>query len=230
MSELLAVIQKAAADMVANGSLNELVKKGVEQAVADAIGEQFRRYSGFSKQIEAAVKEAMSIDPTQMRLPAYNQFILEIIRAKLRNHIETKVASEIETSLDNLLSGEVKKEMPLAELIASFKEWARENDGYRERACTVHIERSEYGSIWIYFDGKPHVDKYRCAYRLLLSKDGEVNGARFQDIDIGKKLFLGDLYGFERTVFHLYSAKTVITHLDQWDEMMAEYEDVEEDV
>ncbi|MBX4159222.1 hypothetical protein K4A07_19050, partial [Lactiplantibacillus plantarum] len=94
--------------------------------------------------------------------------------------IDARLAEDIRELL-NIAPAEIK----LSEIAKGMIE-GRHDDGYGE-VITVIVERSDYGSTWLYLDEEEHRpdrDKYQCQHSLLLNKDGTISSARIDKRDL----------------------------------------------
>jgi hypothetical protein len=212
MKEFEDAILVAFRGMVSSGKLSQIIEKKVEETVDSVVDSALRTYSDFGKSLSQAVEGSLSIDKNKLALPGYNEIVLQIIKKKLEHAIETIGKERLEKDLENLLSAAAPKEIMVSDLVEQFKSWVRE-DLYRndhDDRITYIEEKSQYGGGWIYLDPKAKREKYSCQFRLGYGSDGEIFSATISGQDAGKKIFLGGLHGFERTLFQIYAAKTQV--------------------
>ncbi|TWA71871.1 hypothetical protein FBZ84_101137 [Azospirillum baldaniorum] len=213
MQQFEDAVTAAVRSMSESGAIQKIIEAKVGETVERVIGDAVRPYSDFGKALEKAVEGALKIDASQLGLAGYNHAVLEIVRRKLESAVMTAGAKQIEADLDRLLSGPVPAEISLSKLVDDFKEWARDDahgDDY-DSHVTVIVEPIKYSSRWIYFDKGAEKSWYDCAFSLLVREDGTLSSARIgRNKDVTNTLFLGELAGFERTLFQMHTAKTRI--------------------
>ena len=212
MKELEDAVITAFKGMVASGKLTQIINKKVGETVESVVDSALRPYSDFGKTLSTAVQDMLCIDKDKLALPGYNEIVLQIVKKKLDQGIEVIGKERLEKDMENLLSGAVPKDITLTKLVEDFKAWVREEShgsGYDSHITCIE-EKSKYGGGWIYLDPKAEREKYACQFRLGYSSDREIFSVTISGQDVGKKIFLGGLHGFERTLFRFYASRTLI--------------------
>ena len=218
MFDLEQHVTDAVRELVTSGKLKVMVEAHVAKMLDSILGDALRSYGDIGKQIEAAVKQALAIDPAQLGLTGYNLTVLAIVKQKLDAAIEKVGVEKLSKDMDELLGTNAPVEIKLSKLIEEFKEWAAGQSGTGSR-CTIIFEESSYGSRWLYLDKDARKGMYECQFSMLISdKDGAggtctTNGTvpiicRIEGRDPKQTFIMGKLYGFERTLFQMYAAGT----------------------
>jgi hypothetical protein len=204
MKDMEQAVATAFANVVASGAIEQAIEKQIGETINSAIKDHLRSYSDFGKAISEQVQQAIGVRLERLDLPSYNDLILKIVRAQIEGAMHGETAKQIEANLAELLK-QAPAEITIDQLIEQFIEAHKED---REgQGFTLRIER-EYGSTTIYLDKEERTPKYDCDFRISVDKEGEVYHLAFGRHDVDKKLFVGRLYGFERTIFQLYAAKS----------------------
>jgi hypothetical protein len=217
MRDIEAAVANATHELVKSGRLTEIIKTQVESTVERILKDALGEWSPSGKQLKEAVESALSIDPERLGLPGYNQTVLTIVRNALDARVEEVAGKKLKADLDQMLGTAAPKEIKLSALVKEFKKFARDRGGHEEgeKAVTVILERDRgYSSRWLYLDVDPCKEKYRCAFQMLLSNDGDVHVCKIDGHDPKKSIFLGVLTGFDRLIFQMYAAGTKVV-IDQ---------------
>ncbi|MFO0958244.1 MAG: hypothetical protein U0800_12595 [Isosphaeraceae bacterium] len=213
MQELEDAVIAAFKGMVSSGKLNQIIEKKVGETVESVVDSALRSYSDFGKSLSAAVQESLCVDKEKLALPGYNEIVLQIVKKKLEHSIEVIGKERLEKDLENLLSGGVPREVTVSKLVEGFKAWVREEsygNDYDDRITYIE-EKSQYGGGWIHLDSKSQVREVCLPVPAWIwERWRNLQSATISGQDAGKKIFLGGLYGFERTLFQFYAVKTRI--------------------
>jgi hypothetical protein len=197
--------------MQEGGQIDAMIEKYATKMVNDIIENMLRPYSDTYKALETAIKDQMKIDLNNISLPEYNKSLMVIVKRLLDRQITAKGLDKFETDLSALLTDSAPEKIKLSKLMEEFVKDIIANDEDRtDGEFSFHLEDVSHGSQWLHFDAEEGKQKYSCAYRMLLHKDGkpaliEINGKSFD-----KKLSLGGLYGFDALLFKMYSVGTII--------------------
>lgn len=213
MIDLEKLVQDSLKGMFESGKFVEIIDKHTEALVNSAVRDALSTYSEFGKQLSASLAESLRVDVGGIGLPGYNQIVLNIIRQKLTHVLDTAGREKIESDLTELLATTAPAEIKLSKLVENFTEWARGDNGledWEECDVTIHYEISEHGSHHLYLDPAENVQKYSCRFNLHMYKDGKILSTRIAGKDTEKVILIGSLYGFERDLFHMHVAKTLV--------------------
>lgn len=210
MNSLQEMMNASLASMFESGKAKEIVDGYVEKMVRDAVSSATRPYSEFGKALEAKLTEHLQVDFEKIDFPAYNHLVTQVVQRALRHTLMDDAAKKLEADIAEMLAGETPKEITFSKLVEQLKEWAREDcyEAEGKYAVTASIDELKYGSRFIYLDPLPDKEQYNCRFRLMIKEDGTLSAAWMEGKDVGKGLFLGGLYGFERTIFQMYTVKT----------------------
>lgn len=214
MFDLHASVNEALAKLVADDAIRPVIEKQVRETVGEIVTDALGRYSEFSKQVEAQVKAAIHVG--ELGLGGYNEMVSKIVREQLNQVIEENGRKMLQANMEELLAGATRRQVKVSELVKEFAEEVRERRGAADR-FTVILESSSYGSRYLFLDREPNKEKYRCEYMIWFSDDrkekdpGRVLGITHEGRDHAKTIFVGPfLYGFEKTLFHLYATGSTI--------------------
>lgn len=159
MSDTTDLINKAVAEVMTPDFVKSQVATRVHKLVVEAVDDALRSYSDIGKQIKEAVKASLEVN--DLNLPSYGLLVTGMIEKQVTDHasalIDARLAEDIRELL-NIAPAEIK----LSEIAKGMIE-GRHDDGYGE-VVTVIVERSEYGSVWLYLDEEQHHssrDKYQ---------------------------------------------------------------------
>lgn len=210
MNNLQEMLNASLASMFENGKAQEIVDAHVERMLKDAVSSVTRSYSEFGKTLEAKLAEHLKVDFEKIDFPAYNHLVTQVVQRALNHTLREDAAKKLEADIREMLAGETPAEITLSQLVGQLKEWARE-DCYEARgkhAVTALVGELKYGSRYVYLDPLPDKESYQCNFHLLIDEAGALRSVRLAGKSVENGLFLGGLYGFERTIFRLYTAKS----------------------
>ena len=213
MQDITSAVAKGLGQLIDSGRIEKVISEQIEKTISDIIKEQMRAYSPFGEHVKAAVKAALTFDPQAIALPSYNVMVCDLIRQHVENRMRGDAADHVKRLMDELL-GTPPKQIKLSELVDQFKEHVKDHWRYDgEHAVTCIVERTEYGSLWLNLGTKPDMDKYKCEFKMLISKPykGEepltVATVWLDHTEVKSGLFLADRTGFERFLFQLWTCK-----------------------
>jgi len=204
MEDMKQAVAAAFANVVASGAIEQAIEKQIGETINSAIKDHLRSYSDFGKAISEQVQQAIGVRLDRLDLPSYNDLILKIVRAQIEGAMHGEAAKQIEANLTELLK-QAPAEITIDQLIEQFIEAYKEDREGQD--FTLRIDR-EYGSTTICLAKEERASKYDCDFRITADKDGEIYHLAFGRHDVDKQLFVGRFYGFERTIFQLYAAKS----------------------
>jgi len=214
-STVSAAISAALNPDVLAAKINDLVGKTVDNVLAD----QFRPYGEFGKVVAAAVKtvipHAVSIDGAAR----FDHALKAAVERRLAAYNDERIGQVLGPMLDGLL--EIPPaEIKLSKLVADAREaWSGDHRRDGDDSMSVVVGETSYGSRWIYMDPRSGRDKYSCEVRIGVSDDGKIFGLNIEGQEVGKTLFAGDFYAFERDVFALYTrGSNLIVDVDDFDD------------
>ena len=208
MTDTTDLISKAVAEVMTPEFVKNQVATRVQKLVTEAVDDALRSYSDIGKQIKEAVHASLKVN--DLNLPSYGLLVTGMIEKQVKDHagalIDARLAEDIRELL-NIAPAEIK----LSEIAKGMIE-GRHDDGYGE-VITVIVERSDYGSTWLYLDEEEHRadrDKYQCQHSLLLNKDGTISSARIDKRDLKDTQSIGRCYGLPDKIRAYYAAGTKI--------------------
>lgn len=208
MTDTTDLISKAVAEVMTPEFVKNQVATRVQKLVTEAVDDALRSYSDIGKQIKEAVKASLAVN--DLNLPSYGLLVTGMIEKQVTDHasalIDARLAEDIRELL-NIAPAEIK-----LSAIAKGMIEGRHDDGYGE-VITVIVERSEYGSVWLYLDEEKHHssrDKYQCRHSLLLNQDGTISSARLDKRDLKDTQHIGRSYGLPDRIRAYYAAGTKI--------------------
>lgn len=205
MKELESAIVAAFSKMAETGAIQTIIEKKIEKTVEEILSEALRSYSEFGKGLTGIIKASLNVDLHQLGLVGYNDIILKIVRAKLDTSMEVFGKAQIEKDLEELLKSPPAV-IKLSELVEQLKEKHCDGD-FHECTCIVDWGNSD-GWGRVYLDKDADKRKNDCEHSLAFTKEGEIYSFSIDGRDPSKKIFCGPFYGFERTLFQMYAAKT----------------------
>jgi hypothetical protein len=184
------------------------VNSRVDKLIVESVDRALRGYSDTAKLIEKAVGDALRVD--RLDLPSYGLAVTKILQAQIEANVSDLIAGRLSEDMTGLLSL-APKTIKLSEIAKDML--ARHDSDAWGDLITVCVERTEYGSAWVYLDEDKHYDERvprKCSVRLLLGKDGTISSASINDIDLKSRTQLGRAYGLEQKIRAYFACGTVI--------------------
>lgn len=210
--EMIAALDR----LIASGKIERALDENLEKTVGAVLSSELRQYSDFGKTLEALVKEAIKLDD-KLGIPGYNDLVLKIVKQKLDAVADKAIRDGLDKQLSELLAMPPES-VKLSKLVSDFIEYA-ENHKEHEREGSSDItlivddpkSYSTGGAVHrsIYLDPEGGKEKYDCAIKLD-TMDGQVHSVRVDGKELKERLFIGSLYGFERSLFQFAAAGTKI--------------------
>ena len=210
-----AVVLRMIREYLATPDAEAFMRSKVQDSVKRHIESALASYSKLGKQIEEAVEKALRIDG-KLDLPSYNQMIIKFVELQVQNLAETAIQKTAAARLKELLTPAPEK-IKLSELLEQYRKELEEeqddgcvcygDDEDLSIGCSV-TDRETGGFRGISLREKAS-DKNESIY-IGITKEGKVYHIRFADQAIETKLFVGPVYGFERMVYQMKAAGTII--------------------
>ena len=207
-------IDAATQRLITSGKIEEAIEKQLERTIESIIEQELRVYSDFGKALHEQVKKALALDPDTLTLPGYNHVVLDVVQRALNTHVESTGRKHLEALCAEILKAPPES-IKLSDLVNEYKTHITrygENRTGEEIGLTVERERL---NCTIGLAPKPGVEMYRSDFRLSVwrfrdDQPATISAIWLGDRNVRDRLFVGDVYGFERTLFQLWAAKTPI--------------------
>jgi len=209
LPDLHKVVSDQFAAIVESGTIQTMIEKHLSESINEILKEQLRSYGAFGKTIKPLVEQALQIDDLR-ELPSYGQFMCNIIRKNVDQQLHGEYAKKLADDIAALFM-DAPAEIAFEDLIEKFKEHTK-NSAFSELdyRMTLHLEYSQYGSWYVAMDKEDGKEKYRCALRFHVNKEGEMFALTIDDSDMKKDLFIGPFNEFERLLFRMYVQGTKV--------------------
>lgn len=217
MTNLADIIHEIVTEKVTEDAVRQEVAKHVEKFVVDVISSQMRQYSDVGKAIEKALTESLRVD--HLNLPSYGAMVQKLLKSQIEATVQPLIAGRLAEDMQQLLTL-APKTVKLSEIVKEMLEGCSAyQDGQTGDLVTCIVERTEYGSIWVYLDDDHHYpdrEKYQSSTRLLIKEDGTISSGTCDTGDIGiskqsgKRITFGRGYGLAQKVMSFYACGTVI--------------------
>lgn len=211
--------------LVQSGDIEKAIDKAVGETVTSAVHDALRSYSDFGKQVQKAVSKALAIHGA-IDLPTYNDALLKIVAKQVETLTRNTIEKEVAGRMKELLKPAPER-IKLSKLIEEYVDSLRDKSrhvcschgderafaelressvsGFRDIVLAESREKPTYGSnrkgqivLGVHLNQKdePNV--------------GEIFRLHFNSGDVEKQMFAGPFYGFERSLFQMRAAKTLI--------------------
>ncbi|MGN5376123.1 hypothetical protein [Sphingomonas hankookensis] len=206
--DLGSLITKAVAARMTPDFIEKEVLARTDKLVVESIDRAFRSYSDTAKLIEKAIEDALRVD--RLDLPTYGNMVAAMLKTQIEATVAPVIAGRLSEDVADLL-----KLAPAGIKLSQIAEAMlkqHEGDAWGD-VITVIVERSEYGSTWVYLDDEAahkSRDKYKCSYRLLIGTDGKIASATMREFDIKASKHFGTSYGLEQKLRAYFACGTLI--------------------
>ena len=204
-------VQSALNNIVASGTIEEIISKKVEKTIEDILTDSLRSYSDFGKKLEEVIKQSLQIDLSKVSTLGYQQIVVDIVKQKLQEATLNHISEPIEKAINEVIAPFEKRTYKLSEIIEKYKEYEWDSSDDDEIEISFHVEESSYGSVHIGFDKEKGKRKYDCEYQLSVNDDKDKNIYSFEIK--GWKPQRGDLRAssihgsFDHFIFNLYASQ-----------------------
>jgi RNase P/RNase MRP subunit POP5 len=221
-SNIQVIAQEKLKNIVEDGRLEAMVEKQLVSTMQSIIGDVFRDYSDFGKELKKVLQEKMQVNLDNIALGTYNNMVCRVIEESMTGILEEK-KDAVKKTITSLLQLPEKKEWKLSEIVAKYRESL-----YEYPEVVINIEETEYGHTWanIGEKEKKSYSSYSSStqsydIRMIIDKKtNKISNVWFKssDLDIRKaRVYDHSLEGF---LMQLWSNDCVI----ELDEDDAEYE------
>lgn len=213
MEDIKNAVATAIGSIVASGAIEKAISTELEKTIASIVKDQLRQYSDFGKIIEAKVKEALVIDPDRISFPVYNDVILQILQRQMDAYMTEQASQGVGEFMAKLLTAP-PKEITLSALLKEYVEEINDDHEFDHQHFDLEIEGPDDNGYTRVKFGQQKTSRYSISgskdFEFSLSEDGRVYVMRINDKKLENGLFTGPFYGFERTLFQMWLAKTKI--------------------
>lgn len=206
--------------MVQNGEIEKKIEEAISGSITSAIDELFRSYGSMTKEIEKTLEQGLKISSSAIDFESYNEQMLVFIRAKLANFFQEQAAEKFDSQLNEML-GPIPEQITLKEFVERIVQFWREDRFLDWEECDefATVELSERDA-----SGDSYTLKmwHKVSERFTTAR-------RREDIHLyilGNQIRINHHHNYNPTcfdaveayIFRLYSAGTVITDLETFDE------------
>lgn len=198
MTDFSGLISAAVAAKMTPDFIEKEVGTRVDKLIVESIDRALRSYSDTGKLIEKAVEDALRVD--RVDLPSYGSTVLSILKAQIETVVAPLVAGQLAKDMEELLHL-APKEVKLSQIADEMRKH-RESDGWGP-VITVEVQRTEYGSAWVYLDEREHHEtraEYQAEHRLLIGKDGVISGGWLDRRPMQDGQYVGRSYGLAQKI------------------------------
>lgn len=191
----------------------EFAKKAIHKVLQTAIESATGHSSEFRKRVDAAMLKAIQLHE-DICIASYNDAILKIIERQLDGAVHDAIDSEVAGRMKELLQP-VPASIKLSKLAEDYREYLKDKSSsgcfcHGESVMTfVKEEQSTSGFVHYGLDDEPNKSIRKCEIQFGLYKS-KVYSLTFDSSEIEKRLFVGPIYGFHRTLFQMKAAQTEV--------------------
>ena len=126
--------------------------------------------------------------------------MLSILKAQIETVVAPLVAGQLAKDMEELLHL-APKEVKLSQIANEMRK-RHEGEGWGP-VITVEVQRTEYGSAWVYLDEGEHHDsraEHQAEHRLLIGKDGVITGGWIDHRPMQDGQYVGRSYGLAQKI------------------------------
>ena len=222
------LVADAISEIVDSGVIQNQIRASIEKTVKESIANQLTSYSDFGKRLAAAVGRSLQIHG-DIDLPSYNDTVLKFVRDQLESETRNTIQRQIAERMRDLLQP-VPATISIEKLVDQYREHLKHEmdsgcvcDGPGEFLFRIDRDKASYMTHYrdFAFSGSSEDKSPDIVVGVRIETAdpdrGQIWHLRFRDGDVEKKLFVGPVFGFERTLFQMKAANTVITGLATFD-------------
>lgn len=198
------IVAESVAAALAPEKIQPIIQKNLDEAVKDAITEQFSWRSPFREMLKEKLAGVMPTDIDD--LARYGDLVVKSVKGMLAESQQQAIRQTIEEKLASMLKP-LPSSMKLSELIAKLTEHFA--DSYEREGSlspTFHAEEPDAtNGYWDFCaDPRSDVSKYGCAIKMRFDKEGTCWSLKMEDRD-AKALILGPSFAADALVLNLYT-------------------------
>lgn len=124
MKELNEVVTDKIALMINDGTVEKIIAEKLERTITECIDSSLKTWSTFGKVLTKKIEESMQCASNDIKIPAYNQFIKNIVSEKFSQVLHEQAADHLSELINEIIEP-IKKEARISELLNSVNEaWA----------------------------------------------------------------------------------------------------------
>jgi hypothetical protein len=198
LTDLNNLISAAVAAKMTPDFIDKEVATRVDKLIVESIDRALRSYSETGKLIEKAIEDALRVD--RIDLPSYGSTVLSILKAQIEAVVAPLVAGQLAKDMEEVLHL-APKEVKLSQIADEMRK-RHEGEGWGP-VITVEVERTEYGSAWVYLDEREHYEdraQHKAEHRLLVGKDGVISGGWIGGRPMQDGAYVGRSYGLAQKI------------------------------
>ncbi|MGN0598866.1 MAG: hypothetical protein ACI4JK_03130 [Oscillospiraceae bacterium] len=212
------ICEKQMNEIVSSGYITEQIRISLEKTIKSAIESELEGYNGeVKKSVTECVKKSLQFDPEKIDIPLYNKFITAVVKESLDNFLDSECKDKIKSSVEKILTKEIKPKYTLEEIIEEFKSYESEYKDYDDE-MTLHIRETTYGSYHVYMDDCDNKDILDCEISFAVDKSHQyIYGIQIRNSCKDSDCI--NTYGFEKFLQRLsaYESKVIINSTDSSD-------------
>ena len=139
------VIQEAIQEINFEEIAKEAAISKIKETVREAVLNQLKSYSGFGEKLSEHLKSQLCVDLSQIRLPAYREFLIKAVNGALAAYTTQEHANEITKYINEQVVGESRDEITFStfwnEVCVKIKDTCAEEDSEK---YVVECKRSNH--------------------------------------------------------------------------------------
>lgn len=211
-------INRAVGRLVESGAIEKIIDKQLGETVERLLKETLSSYSDFGKQIGEALKKSLGLHG-ELDLPSYNHAVLAILHRQVEQSTRNVLQRQIAERMTDLLEPAPEK-ISLSALVESYRHQLDEEVRagcvcYGDNRITFELTESERGFRHVLLGREKGQRKGDCDIDIGLHKRSDADlwsiyHLRFRDSNVESKLFAGPFYQFERLLFQMRVAGTLL--------------------
>ncbi|WP_018694225.1 hypothetical protein [Algicola sagamiensis] len=217
MKELQDVVTNKMNEMIADGTLECMLRKALEKTVQEVVDKSMRSYGEFGKALGSLVNKTMALSLEQVSLPEYNNFLADCVNETLNEILETEGKQQVLRLLSEKM-GAAPEAIHIHEV---FKEittrWRSDAESEQESEITLEWRRGtcDFTYLTLKHPGCDFEDIHLSLDRAAHSNSYYIYSVRENTTAATDKAAnSSDLYTLTQYFYKLYCRKTMITGID----------------
>lgn len=153
MKELSEIVTQKTAEMINNGTVEQLIEDNLKKTIASSVEGALRSYSDFGQHLTEKIQDSIQCATSHIELPVYNKFISEVVIDQFTKILQKNAA----THLSELIESEipcVTKSAKISDLINGVKEaWEGAAREHGRDSIEINVDERDAGeALYVTFN------------------------------------------------------------------------------
>lgn len=110
MKELNDIVTSKINEMITGGTVEKMISDRLEKTIEESIDSAMKSYSDFGKKITEKITESIQCGANEIKIPAYNKFIKDVVIEKFTQVLEENAANHLALLIEEAIPPVTKQE------------------------------------------------------------------------------------------------------------------------